>query len=86
MPDNYPPLRKLVAVIVLVAVVALWAYGRLTGNLAGQAMGTLWEVVMLAIVIAAGYTVFGPDTMGQAVDDAQELANQGDQSDDTDDA
>lgn len=69
----YRLLRAIVGTVVISAVVGLWIHARLTGS----GLGTLWEVVMLALVIAAGYAVFGPDTMSSAVDDAKSLSGEG---------
>ena len=72
-PPNRPyrALRAGVGAGVITVVIALWAHGQLTGD----ELGTLWEVVVLAIVLAGGYSVFGHSTMSAAVDDAQELAD-----------
>ncbi|ACM56364.1 hypothetical protein [Halorubrum lacusprofundi] len=72
-PPNRPyrALRAGVGASVIAVVVALWAHGQLTGD----ELGTLWEVVVLAIILAGGYSVFGHSTMSAAVDDAQELAD-----------
>ena len=72
-PPNRPyrALRAGVGAGVIAVVVGLWAHGQLTGD----ELGTLWEVVVLAIVLAGGYSVFGHRTMNAAVDDAQELAD-----------
>jgi hypothetical protein len=60
----------------LALVLALWAHGQLTGD----PLSTLWEVVVLAIVIAGGYAVFGEKTMSAAMDDAQDLTNGSEES------
>jgi hypothetical protein len=63
---------------VILIVVAMWAHGQLTGN----PLSTLWEVVVLAIVLAGGYSVFGHSTMSAAIDDAQEIADGSDGGED----
>jgi len=69
----YRTLRALVGTGAVALVLALWAYGQLTGD----PLSTLWEVVVLAIVIAGGYAVFGESTMSAAMDDAQNLTDGG---------
>jgi hypothetical protein len=65
----YRALRAAIGAIVVMAVTALWIYGQM----AGQPLGTLWDVVMLSIVIAAGFAVFGRRTFSAAVDEAESL-------------
>jgi hypothetical protein len=67
----YRALRAGVGTVAVVLVLALWAHSQLTGD----PLSTLWEVVVLAIVIAGGYAVFGQRTMSAAMDDAQDLTN-----------
>ena len=67
----YRALRAGVGAGVILVVVAMWAHGQLTGD----PLSTLWEVVVLAIVLAGGYSVFGHSTMSAAIDDAQEIAD-----------
>ena len=74
----YRALRALVGTGIIAAIVGLWVHARL----AGEPLGTLWEVVMLALVIAAGYAVFGHRTMAQAVEDARDLSGEGGDEDD----
>lgn len=64
--------RAIVATGVIAVVLGLWAHGQL----AGESMDMLWDVVVLALLVASGYAVFGQDTMGQAIDDAQDLASE----------
>jgi uncharacterized membrane protein len=73
----YRLLRALVGTGIIAAVVGLWIHARLIG----EPLGTLWEVVMLALVIAAGYAVFGHRTMTQAVEDARDLSGEGETED-----
>jgi len=65
----YRALASGVGAVVILAVVALWARGQVTGS----PLETLWQVVMLALVIAAAYRVFGKQTMDDAMDAAQDL-------------
>ena len=78
----YRALRALVATGILVVIVGLWANAQLTG----QRMGTLWEVVMLMLVVAAAIAVFGRRTVQTAVEASQELRedNSGGDTDDGD--
>jgi hypothetical protein len=73
----YRALRAGVGAGVILVVVAMWAHGQLTGD----PLSTLWEVVVLAIVLAGGYSVFGHSTMSAAIDDAQDIADGSDDSD-----
>ena len=73
----YRALRATVGTAVIASVVAVWLHARLTG----EPLGTLWEVVMLALVLAAGYAVFGPRTMTAAVEDARDLSGEGGEED-----
>ena len=73
----YRALRAGVGAGVVLVVVAMWAHGQLTGD----PLSTLWEVVVLAIVLAGGYSVFGHSTMSAAIDDAQEITDGSDDSD-----
>lgn len=70
----YRALRAGVGTVVILTVVGLWAHGQLTG----QPLGTLWDVVALAVVIAAGFVVFGRETFGAALDEAQDVQGGGD--------
>jgi hypothetical protein len=74
----YRALRAGVGAGVILVVVAMWAHGQLTGD----PLSTLWEVVVLAIVLAGGYSVFGHSTMSAAIDDAQEIADGSDDGED----
>ena len=65
----YRALRAFVGTVVLLVTFGLWAYAQLSG----QGLGTLWDVVALAIVIAAGYAVFGKRTFGAALEEAQDV-------------
>lgn len=76
----YRFLRSLVGTAVIFAVVGLWIHARLYGS----PLGTLWEVVMLLLVVASGYAVFGRETMTHAVEDAQEIRD-GESEDSNDD-
>lgn len=67
----YRALRATVGTVAIGLVLGLWAQARLTGG----SLSTLWEVVVLAIVIAGGYSVFGRRTMSAAMDDAQQLTD-----------
>jgi len=73
----YRALRAFVGTVVLLVTFGLWAHSQLSG----QGLGTLWDVVALAIVIAAGYAVFGKRTFGAALEEAQDVQG-GDGDDD----
>ncbi|WP_324757061.1 hypothetical protein [Haloarcula montana] len=62
-------IRLAISALIVTATFALWMRARLTAG----GMGTLWEVVALAIVIAACYVVFGERIFGSALDEAQEM-------------
>lgn len=70
----YRALRAAIGAGVITVVTAMWVYAQLKG----QPLGTLWEVVMLAIVIAAGFAVFGRRTFGAALDEAEQVSGGGD--------
>lgn len=72
--------RAIVATGVIAIVLGLWAHGHWTGS----PMDMLWDVVVLALLIASGYAIFGKRTMGQAIADARELAGEADDSEDDD--
>ena len=76
----YRALRATVGTVAIGLVLGLWAHARLTGG----SLSTLWEVVVLAIVIAGGYSVFGRRTMSAAMDHAQELTDGSSGQDDQD--
>lgn len=65
----YRLLRATVGTALIAVVVGLWAHGQLTG----APMDMLWDVVVLALLVASGYSVFGRRTMDAAVETAQEL-------------
>jgi len=67
----YRALRAGIGAAIIATVTGLWAYGQLYGT----PLGTLWEVVMLAIVIAAGFAVFGRATFTAALDEADQVTN-----------
>ncbi|OYR54330.1 hypothetical protein [Halorubrum halodurans] len=74
----YRALRAGVGTVVIATVLALWVRGQIVGD----PLGTLWDVVVLALLLASGYAVYGRRTMTTAVEDAQELSEGG--SSDTD--
>ena len=74
----YRAWRAIVGSVVIATVIGLWAHAHLTGT--GPDM--LWDVVVLALVIASGYAVFGRRTMQSAVQDAQDIASDGTEEDD----
>lgn len=78
----YRALRAFVGTVVIATVVGVWLHARLIN---GARLGTLWQVVILALVIASGYAVFGPRTMTRAVEDARDLSGEG-ETDTSDDA
>lgn len=65
----YRALRAVVGTGVIALVVALWAHAQLTGD----PLGTLWDVVLLALLIASGIAVFGRRTMTTALEEAQDV-------------
>lgn len=65
----YRALASGVGAVVIGAVIALWAYGQLVG----PALGTLWDLVVLVLVLAGARRVFGKRTMDDAMEAAQEL-------------
>jgi len=67
----YRALRAVVATAVIAVVLGLWA----RGQLAGEPLDMLWDVVVLALLVASGYAIYGRQTMGQAVEDAQSIAD-----------
>jgi len=78
----YRALRALLGTAVIATIVGLWAHAQLTGG----RMGTLWEVVMLALVLASAIAVFGRRTVEAAVEASQQLQDQNndDSTSDTD--
>lgn len=77
----YRVLRVGFAAIVLGLVMSVWVRARLVG----EPMDTLWTVVVLGIVIASAYTVFGRQTMENALGTVQDLKGQsGDESEEDD--
>jgi hypothetical protein len=80
-PDRpYRALRAGVGAAVILVVVGLWAHGQATGS----PLETIWQVVMLALVLAAAYSVFGQRTVENAVETAQELQGSDTEGDDGD--
>ncbi|MDS0258580.1 hypothetical protein NDI56_04035 [Haloarcula sp. S1CR25-12] len=75
----YRALRAGAGAVVLATVVGVWVHSYVTG----QQPGTLLQVVYIALVIASGFAVFGRDTFGAALDEAQDV--QGGGEDDTED-
>ena len=77
----YRALRAVVGTAIIAVVLGLWAHGQLTD----APMDMLWDVVVLALLIASGYSVFGRRTMDRAVETAQEVAGD-DSTEEEDDA
>jgi len=73
----YRALRATVATGIIASVLALWAHGQLTG----APMDMLWDVVVLVLLVASGYAIFGRRTMSRAVEDAQKLTDDSDGGD-----
>lgn len=65
-------LRDALGTLVIAVVVTVWVYGKIFGD----PLGALWEVTMLAIVIAAAYSVFGRRTMNEAIENAKDLSGE----------
>lgn len=65
----YRALRAVVGTAIIVTVVALWVWG----HVQGQRLGTLWDVVLLALLIASGIAVFGRRTFVDALDEAEQI-------------
>lgn len=59
---------------IISVVVSVWVYSKLYE----EPLSVLWELTMLAIVIAAAYSVFGRRTMSSAIDEAKDLAGEKD--------
>ncbi|MBX0350495.1 hypothetical protein [Haloarcula pellucida] len=78
-PPKPPSLGEAVGTIVIVGVLLVW--GR--AQILGQSLDMLWQVAMLAILLASGYAVFGQRAMQSAVEDAQEITDN--DSDDSND-
>jgi hypothetical protein len=72
--------RKLVASIVILTIVGLWAHGQLTGN----PLTPLWQLAVLVLALASAIAVFGRRTVDDAVESAQDLKG-GDQGQENDD-
>lgn len=66
----YRALRAAVGTIILLGITGLWAASKLE---IVPPLGAMWDVVVLGIVIAGGYAVYGEATMTAAMDDAQEF-------------
>ena len=75
MPDI--TLRTWIGTGVITAFTGLWMYLEVYAT----GMGTLWELVMLAIVVASGYAVFGEAIMSASIDDAQTIRGATDDED-----
>lgn len=73
----YRALRAFIGATIILVVLGLWAHAQLQGT----TLGTLWDVVVLALVAAAGIAVFGRRTFEAAVEASQQL--QGDGGDDS---
>lgn len=76
----YRALRAGVGAVVILSVVGLWAHGQANG----APLETIWQVVMLALVFASAYSVFGRRTVENAVETAQELQGGDTEGDDGD--
>jgi inosine-uridine nucleoside N-ribohydrolase len=77
----YRALRAVVATAVISLILGLWGHGHLTGD----PLGAMWDVVAIALLIASGYAIFGRRTMDAAVETAQDVSGQGDQTEASDD-
>ncbi|WP_277540214.1 hypothetical protein [Haloarcula laminariae] len=67
----YRALRAGAGAVVLATVVGVWVHSYVTG----KQPGTLLQVVYIALVIASGFAVFGRDTFGAALDEADQVTN-----------
>jgi hypothetical protein len=68
----YRALRAGVGTVVITVVLGLWTYGKYTG----EPLGAMWDVVVIALLIASGIAVFGRKTMTAGLDEAQDVAGQ----------
>jgi hypothetical protein len=74
----YRALRAVVATAVIAVVLGLWARGQLVG----EPLGAMWDVVILGLLIASGIAVYGRRTMSAALEEAQDVTGDGGGSDD----
>jgi len=61
--------RKLVAGVVILAIVGLWAHGQMTDN----PLTPLWQLAGLVLAFASAIAVFGRRTVDDALESAQDL-------------
>jgi hypothetical protein len=78
----YRALRAVVGAVVIATTVGLWAHGKVVGS----ELGTLWDVVVIALLIASGIAVFGRDTMTTGLEEAKDVSGQSDTEDSDGDA
>lgn len=63
-------LRSLAGFGIITVVVGLWAWSKYSG---ATAMGSMWDTIVVLLVIAAAYAVFGAETMKEASETAAEV-------------
>lgn len=65
----YRLLRALVGTASIVAFGYIWVQAKM----AGEALGTMWNIVALFLLVAAAYAVYGAVTVQRAVEDTKTL-------------
>lgn len=79
MKSRLKVLRVAIGGIIILGFIGLFGFKLYEG----RRVDTLWQIVLLAIVFASGYAVFGEE-FGRGIEQAKEVAAEGDESDDTD--
>ncbi|SEN04022.1 hypothetical protein SAMN05216388_1001223 [Halorientalis persicus] len=69
----YRAVRAFAGLVMVLGFFGVWAHGMLTDS----PVGTFYEVVTIALVLAGAYAVLGKETVAAAVEDAQEIAGEG---------
>jgi hypothetical protein len=78
MRKRLKSVRIAVGGLILLSFVGLFGFKLFEG----QRVDTLWQIVLVAIVFASGYAVFGEE-FGKGIEQAKEVASEGDGGSDT---
>ncbi|MFC6973635.1 hypothetical protein ACFQL1_01485 [Halomicroarcula sp. GCM10025709] len=77
MPNYRRLVRLLLSTAIVATTFALWVRARLVGT----RLSPFFVLLVLAIIVAASYVVFGKRLFGDAVDEAKEIRSTTEDSD-----
>ena len=75
--------RYIISWIIIILVIVHWGYARWVSN---SMPDTVWDLLIVAIVVSAGYVVFGEDRFSAAIGEAEDVVDGGGSEDEQQDS